>query len=75
MYIFVIHIRFNLTMDPVFSFAIFGNTKQEELQLLYQKMSSSPIMKINIAPFDVFIVLAFIFKYSLKGKACYLFLE
>ena len=50
MYIFVIHIRFNLTMDPVFSFAIFGNTKQEELQLLYQKMSSSPIMKINIAP-------------------------
>ena len=50
MYIFVIHIRFNLTMDPVFSIAIFGNTKQEELQLLYQKMSSSPIMKINIAP-------------------------
>ena len=75
MYISVILIRFNLTMDPVFSFAIYGSPKREELQLLYQKMSSSPIMKINRAPFDVFIVLVFIFKYSLKGKACYLIWE
>lgn len=56
MYIFIIHIRFNLTMDPAFSFTTYGNPKQEELQMLSENELIT-YYEDQHSPFDVFIFL------------------